>query len=279
MIDLTKEISCVILDFYREKESRVLLESLKENLKFKCDIVFYDNGTPDNYSEKFLEEGLITKLIKQEKNRGCGPATAHIYEMATTPFVLYLQCDHELVEPLHGEQIMNAIQWLRDGIFHCIDMAGNQGQGRFSERANIMGVDFYNKIPKGSLGGPGITNDEKYVEEWVQDYFSENDCRIAHIQPTFFADRGYYSVRQLADDDLCTIHSCYSKEIWRMTNEIPKRRYDIFPPLNDNEWHRFDELIPVWKTGKRGYIPESQVPHSFTNPQIEEMIERDVCPN
>jgi hypothetical protein len=276
MLDLTKEISCVILDFYREKESRVLLESLSRNLKFKCDIIFYDNGTPDNYSEKFLKEGLITKLIKQEKNRGCGPATAHMYELCETPFLLYLQCDHELVEPLHGEQVMNAIQWLKDGIFHCIDLAGNQGQGRFSERANIMGVDFYNNIPKGSLGGPGITNDEKYVEQWVQEYFAENDCKIAHIQPTFFADRGYYSVRQLADDDLCTIHSCYSKEIWRMTNETPKRRYDIFPPLNDNEWHRFDELIPVWKTGKRGYIPESQVPHSFTNPQIEEMIERDI---
>jgi hypothetical protein len=144
MTDLTGLIEIGILDFYKKKESFNLLASLKKNLKFKCDIVFYDNGTPENYSQTFLDTGLITRLIKNEKNLGCGPATVQMYDNSKSPFLLYLQCDHELVEPLYPEQILNAIQWLKDGLFHCIDLAGNQGQGRFSERGT-MGARIFRR--------------------------------------------------------------------------------------------------------------------------------------
>jgi len=275
MTDLTGQIEIGILDFYQKNEARKLVESLKKHLKFKCDIVFYDNGTPENYSEDFLEEGLITRLVKNDKNLGCGPATVQMYDNCQSENLLYIQSDQELVEPLFGEQIFNAIQWLKDGIFHCIDLAGNQGQGRFSERANLMSVEFYKNIPKQTLGGPGITNDQKYVEEWVQDYFADNECKIAHIAPTFFADRGYYSVRELPCGSILK-HSCWTKETWVM-NHYPKNRYEVYPPLNGCEWHNIKDLIPFWGEGKRGYIPESQAEHSFSNQQVEQMIERDIC--
>jgi hypothetical protein len=112
------------------------------------------------------------------------------------------------------------------------------------------------------------------VEQWVQEYFAANNCKIAHINPTFFADRGYYSVRELPDGSIFK-HSCHSKETWLLTDP-PTKRFDVYPPLNDSEWHNIEKLIPTWESGQRGYIPESQIPHSFTNPQIEKMIENDL---
>jgi hypothetical protein len=273
-MSLNKKIEIGILDFYRKEESLRLLISLKERLKFKCDIVYYDNGTPEKYSYEFLNSGLITRLVENKKNEGCGPATVQMYEQCKASHLLYLQCDHELVENLTEVQITQMINLLESGVFDCIDLAGNQGLGRFSERANLMNVEFYKKIPKDTLGGPGITNDQKYVEQWVQEYFLKNSCKIAHVSPLFFADRGYYSVRQLKDGSIFK-HSCYTKEMWLLT-AAPKSRFDVYPPLNDFEWNNIESLIPQWTSGKRGYIPNSQKSHSFSNDSIENIIKTDL---
>jgi len=273
-MDLSKIITIGILTFEQEKETMECLLSLKRHLKFKAYILLIDNGSKFYDPRKFLDRGLIDELQINKDNSGCGPATIQMYDSCKTDYLLYLQSDQSLQYDLFPEQILNAIELLKGETFFCIDLAGNQGHGKFSERANIMNVEFYKSIPKPTLGGPGITNDQIYVEQWVQEYFQENEKRIAHIQPTYFKDNGYYSVRGLPDGSIFR-HSCWTKEMW-LIGDAPTKRFDVYPPLSDNEWENIESLIPQWKSGARGYIPESQRPHSFTNEEIEKMIEGDI---
>ena len=275
MDDFSDKLTIGILDFCQEQESRRALEALKKNLEFKAHILFIDNGTPQGYSQKFLDEGLVDELVINKENSGCGPATVQMYDICKTPYLLYHQSDQELEVHFAAETLTRLLKMLEDGEYQCIDLAGNQGGGNFSERANIMNVDFYRHIPKGTLGGPGITNAEKYVEQWVQEYFKDNGFKIWHGYA--FADRGYYSVRQLGKDDPCILkHHCWTKEMWVLT-EPPKKKYEVYPNLTEDEW--IDMLLgqwPRWEDGARGRIPEEDKPNSFTNPQIEAMIERDL---
>jgi len=275
MEDFTDKLTIGILDFFQEKESEQLLRSLKENLLIKANILFIDNGTPTNYSKRFLEEGLIDELIVNEENLGCGPATVQMYDVCKTPYLIYVQSDQKLIQKIDAEGINAMIKILDE--YHCIDMAGNQCQGKFSERANMMNVDFYKNIPKKTLGGPGITNSKKYVEEWVQEYFIDNNCLIAHVKPTIFSDEGYYSVRQLSKEDPCILkHSCWTKEIWLLT-EPPKKKYEVYPPLNEEEWEKLiNGDFPKWKNNERGYVPEAWKDNAFTNTFVENMIKEDI---
>jgi hypothetical protein len=61
-----------------------------------------------------------------------------------------------------------------------------------------------------------------------------------------------------------------------LLGDPPTKRFDIYPPLSEDEWDNIEDLIPQWKSGVRGYIPESQRPHSFTNEKIEKMIKEDI---
>jgi len=238
--------------------------------------LFIDNGTPKPYSQKFLDEGLVDELVVNKKNTGCGPATVQMYDICKTPYLIYIQSDQKLTEKI-GASMMDTFIELLDNSCNCIDLAGGQNDGNFSERANMINVEFYKKIPKETLGGPGITNAEKYVEEWVGDYFKDNNLKIAKVSPTFFSDEGYYSVRQLSQDDPCILkHSCWTKEIWMLT-EPPKRRHEVYPPLNDEEWEKL--LIgdfPKWKNNERGFVPEEWKGNAFTNETVEQKIESDI---
>lgn len=276
MTDFTKKVTVGILDFYQENESRELLESLKKNLDIKLNILFIDNGTPKPYSHKFLEEGLVDELVVNEKNYGCGPATVQMYDICKTPYLIYVQNDQKLAQKIDAPMINTFIELL-DNSCDCIDLAGGQNGKRFSERANMMNVEFYKKVPKETLGGPGITNSLRYVEEWVGDYFSDNDLKIAKVSPTFFSDEGHYSVRQLSQDDPCILkHSCWTKEIWILT-EPPKRRYEVYPPLNDEEWEKLlSGDFPKWKNNERGLVPEAWKGNAFTSEMVEQKIESDI---
>ena len=80
MEDFTDKVTIGILDFFQEKESEDLLKSLKDNLLIKANILFIDNWTPKDYSKRFLDTGLVDELVINEKNLGCGPATAQMYD-------------------------------------------------------------------------------------------------------------------------------------------------------------------------------------------------------
>ncbi len=276
MQDYSNKVTLGILDFYQENESRELLNSLKSKLDIKVHILFIDNGTPKPYSQKFLDEGLVDELVVNEKNTGCGPATVQMYDICKTPYLIYVQSDQKLVEKI-GASMMDTFINLLDNSCNCIDLAGNQGNGKFSERANMMDVEFYKTIPKETLGGPGITNAQKYVEGWVQDFFSDNNLKIANVSPTFFSDEGYYSVRQLSQDDPCIMkHSCWTKEMWLLT-EPPKKKHDVYPPLDDEEWELLLKgQFPRWGTGERGYTPKEMLKNKFTNEFVENKINEDI---
>ena len=275
MEDFTDKVTIGILDFFKEKESEDLLKSLKDNLLIKANILFIDNGTPKDYSKRFLDTGLVDELVINEKNLGCGPATAQMYDICKTPYLIYVQSDQKLMHKIDADTMNGMIKALDQ--YHCIDMAGNQCSGKFSERANMMKVDFYKRIPKGTLGGPGITNDQKFVEEWVQDFFADNNCSIAHVRPTIFSDEGYYSVRELSQDDSCILkHSCWTKEMWILT-EPPKKKYEVYPPLNDEEWEKLiSGDFPRWGNNERGYVPEAWRNNIFTNDFVESKIKEDI---
>jgi hypothetical protein len=275
MEDFTDKITIGILDFFQESESRELLMSLAENLLIDVNILFIDNGTPKNYSKQFLNDGLIDELIINDSNLGCGPATVQMYDYCKTPYLIYVQSDQRLNQKIDADSMNGMIRALDE--YHCIDLAGNQGNGKFSERANMMKTEFYKRIPKPTLGGPGITNDQKYVEEWVQDFFADNNCIIAHVRPTVFSDEGYYSVRELSQEDPCILkHSCWTKEMWILTDP-PKNRHEVYPPLNEEEWDRLIKGdFPRWKNNERGYVPEAWRDNVITNEIVESKIREDI---
>ena len=58
-----------------------------------------------------------------------------------------------------------------------VDLSGNQGNGRYSERAHLINKKFYNSIPN-SKGGPGPYANELWTEEAIQNYYEQNRLKF-----------------------------------------------------------------------------------------------------
>ena len=149
--------------------------------------------------------------------------------------------------------------------FGYVDLAGAQaGNQVYSERAGLINRDFYLSIYRGEdgkLGGPGPYNDNKYSEQYVQEYFKQNNLQIAHISPPPFVDNGRYSIRELPCGGIL-IHRCDTKHLWVI--KPIKQRYIHYPVLTDSEY--FDMVNgkwPIWGIDEIGRIPEAWAAHSF----------------
>ena len=246
-------IEILILDYNRPKELEELLLSIDRFCKFKKKVVVLNNGG-ERYADVHQTNRLIDKVIHNQINVGCGLGTIQLFSQCESDYAFYIQVDHELIAPIYQADIKNMVEMLEEKGFDYIDCAGDQGQGKYSERAQFINRNYYLSIPK-MAGGPGALDDLKWTEECVQEahpkFFT---IRLPNGFPPFI-DKGKDSVRSNPDGSQWKHHPD-TKVVYCLKK--PTRKF-TFPPLTDNEWN----LAIAGKWPKEGYIPKAWADNSF----------------
>lgn len=250
-------VSFLVLDFNKPVESKLCLESIRKNAKFDYQLIYLSNGGEQEYVLDFYKQGLIDKLILFKKGEGCGNGTIAAFDSCDTDYAFYVQNDQELVREIDKQTVYYFENMLKSQKFHCIDLAGAQaGMNKYSERGQFIDVNFYKTIPKGikgEYGGPGLYNDRRYVESYVQEYFEKNNLNVAHVYP-HFRDNGKWSIREIGDG--LYKHRCDTKQMYILRK--PTYFTKEYPPFSEVEWIKV--LRGEWVDGD---IPETWKKHSF----------------
>ena len=258
------KVSIVILDFNRPKEAELLLKSLKSNAKFPHEIVYLSNGGEQEYVLDFYKNGLVDRLILNKENNGCGLGTRQGFQSAMCEWVIYAQVDQWLGRELHEINIEAFTQFLEiNNKTHLyIDLAGDQGNGNFSERALFINRKRYLEIPEldKTIGGPGPWANYRWTENLVQEYMKEAGLTFLTGESVYcFGNNGKWSQRSYPCGGE-TVHATDTK-ILKVIKPL-KQKYLDFPnlKLNDQEW----ELVLSGNWPEEGKIPEADLKDSFT---------------
>lgn len=249
-------VSYLILDYNRPLETKLCLESIKNNSFFGYKTIFLCNGGDNqDYAIDLYKQGFIDKLILRKDNSGCGNGTVELAESCETKYFIYVQSDQILGVKFSKELLNNFINLMENQKINYIDLSGNQGGGKFTERAGILNTEFYKSIPKGEkgkFGGPGPFNNERYVESYVQEFFQKNNIGFPSYH--LFIDNGKWSIREMGDG--IYKHSTDEKKLFIIKK--PTYKTSVYPPLNNEEWNLV--LNGDWIDGT---IPEEWKNHSF----------------
>lgn len=252
-------LSVCVLDFARPRESMSCLESIKKYVKIPHEVIFCCNGGQyQEYAWEFYKEGLIDKLIINKQNNGGGFGTVQLFNNSFSKYVLWIECDCELVCDIDNLWFNQFRDILESGYASCIDLTGGIcGNNIYSGRSFIMNRSFYNSIKKDDNGiyyGPGPYNSGPYLENYIQNYFKNNNLKVVHVKG-LIKDNGKWSMREIGDGFYR--HSTDEKKLYILRK--PTYKTEEYPPLNDTEWQIL--LEGKWIDGT---IPEKWKPHSFT---------------
>lgn len=252
----------LILDYNRPKEAKILLDSIHKHCKFDKKVYYLDNCSDTPYAEEFRKQGLIDVLIRPDSNLGCGFGTMRLFELCKEEYAFYIQVDHVMVQDLTQTHIEQFKAELDNPKVGHIDVAGNQGHGKYSERAQFINVDFYNSIPKEG-GGPGPFSHLLWTEESMQNYYKDNNIQFK-TTPLIFADLGKWSKR-INPDGSKFRQRTDTKQLYIVKGPV-KEKYHYPFDLTDEEWETI--LKGEWVNGT---IPEKQKAHSFKVPFWDEI--------
>ncbi len=205
------------------------------------------------------------RWVRNRVNEGCGLGTRLAYQACMGEWVFYVQVDQFLREDIDEAFVQRMIGCLNanpDALY--VDLAGNQGHGRFSERASFMNRARYLAIPglSEAVGGPGPLANHRWTEQHVQEYMEAEKLTFIMAtppgHPSLFVDNGKWS-RRTYPDGAETLHATDTK-VLRVLRPFTVR-LDGFPNLNltDEEWGVM--LAGEWPA--EGKIPEHDKPHSF----------------
>jgi hypothetical protein len=235
----------LILDYNRPKESELCLWSIKKHAKFNHKIIYLSNGGEQDYAYSFYKNGLIDKLVLRKNNSGCGLGTRELFNDfdLNSEFVIYVQCDQYMVRDLSESEILMYKNNIKDDILY-IDLAANQGGGRYSERAHFINKNTYNRIPN-SIGGPGPFANEKWTEESIQNYMKDNNLKFLSASPIVFADNGKYSIREYPCGGQLLMYTD-TKQVF-IIKPIKKKIDFINISLTEEEWDQI--LNNKWING------------------------------
>ena len=164
----------LILDYNKPKELMSLLLSLKKNADFDKTVTVLNNGG-DKYADQFVDAGMCDKVIHNAINIGCGAGTVQLFSQCKTDFAFYLQVDHSLESRITESMIetfKNDI--IIEGNFY-VDLAGNQGDGKYSETAQFIRRSDY-LIAQKDFGGTGPLADQRSTEQSIQEYIDKEMC-------------------------------------------------------------------------------------------------------
>lgn len=237
-------LSYLVLDFNKPIESKNALLSIRDNSKFHHQIIFLSNGGNQDYAWQYYTDGLIDKLILNNKNNGLGYGTEDLFRFCDTEWAIYFQNDQKLICPITEYQIKRLIsEFTNIPKLGAIGLAGLPcGENTYSERAHLINVPFYNKIPK-THGGCGPFNHLIYNEKCVQDYFKGHGYNFISLLNPIVKDCGYYTIRELPCGGIARQRTDKKSVTWM---KLPKEKY-MFPEMNDKEWE--DSISGKWING------------------------------
>ncbi len=265
-------LTVCVLDYNRPKESEVCLRSIKQLLNVTpIQILYLSNGGDQSHARRFYDEGLVDSLLLNKTNVGCGIATKQMVSAALTEWVMIVQSDQFLFRPFTQIDFNKMVETLNHPNCQSIlyvDLAGNQGHGKYSERSHLINRRRYLDIPgmDDVIGGPGPFAQSVWTEKHIQDYMTPNPYKdglsfVSDASTYFFQDNGKWSEREYGPEygNAKTRHSTDEKKLFILSPF--SRRADGFPNLNltDEEWN----LVLSNQWPEQGRIPEKDVPHSF----------------
>lgn len=252
----------LILDYNRPNELINLAASLHENANFDKKIVVLNNGGNGETADALLSQGLVDKVIHNKVNVGCGLGTLQLFAQCESEFAFYVQVDHKLQTTLAEKHIEIFKDKISFEDYFYVDVAGDQGHGEYSERAQFIRKKDYLSASI-SAGGPGPLEDLKWSEESLQEHMKKNDLTFfsyyepiteGHLFPPF-ADCGWSSVRENPDGSKWE-HKPDTKVLKCLQ---PPTEIFTFPPLSEEEW----ETAIDGRWPDEGKIPQEWKDHSF----------------
>jgi hypothetical protein len=230
------KVSYLILDFNKPTESSLCLQSLRENTKFDCPIIYLSNGGHQDYVWEFYKKGWIDKLVVNKENTGLGFGTQDLFKICDSEYAIYVQNDQYLGREYTEAELDQQIEKLgQDGKIQSISLAGDQCQGKYSERAHLINSIFYRRVllPKLTGGGAGPYHHLEWAEETIQKFYEENNLKHYIWPQVLFGDNGAWSIRTNPDGSL-----------WRNRTDIktaylvqgPVKEKYVYPPFSDEQW-------------------------------------------
>ena len=259
------DLTIVVLDFLKEDETRICLESIKRHVKFPIKVIYYHNGNGAEYPYKFFKEGLCDILIQTKKNEGLGVGTRDTFNAVFSPYVISLQNDQFIGRDFTEDEFLVLKETLNKGSVNnlkigSISLAGPVcGENIYSERAHFISTTQYSfmeaTIPLGHYGA-GPYHDGEWREAQIQNFYKKN--QIIHYTgwPQLVVDNGRSAKRQNPDGSLWE-HRPDTKEIRLISGPVTQR--NIYPYFTPEEWDYVltNQSWPEWA------IPEKEKPHSF----------------
>lgn len=192
------QLSFLVLDFNKQKETTALLYSIKQNIKIEnYEIILYSNGGNQEYIYDLYKNNLIDKLILSKLNYGCGIATHELFDNAKAEYCMYIQNDHILYRSFEQQELDDLKSILNNG-YTSVDLSGGAGHNdKFSERAYIIKTNEYKQLPIKGYGGPGPYEHEYFWSEAGTSYsFWDKGLKVYHNWPMLFGNTGYRSIRE-----------------------------------------------------------------------------------
>jgi len=255
MKEYNPELSILVLDYLKEFETRLCLNSIKSHVNIPHKIILLDNGSSEDYCWQIYKEGLCDVLISKKIGGGGGYGQTDLIRFCDTKYFLFVQNDQYLQYPIN-ENSFNQFKNLLDNGYSCVDLNGDQScRGVWTDRAHMMKTEVFNNLGPFPNGGPGEFHELRWNENYLQEIFQQKELRIAHIDPKFFQDFGVYSVRDMGDGGVF-IHRTDTKAAWVITP--PKIQNNSYPNVTP------EEFTIMWRgEWEDGRIPEKEKLHSF----------------
>ncbi len=263
------QVSFLILDFLRERETRLCLESIRRHVKFPHKVIYLHNG-PADYPAQLIKDGLIDQLIQTAANQGLGLGTRDLFAACFSPLAIYWQNDQIMGRDFEQAEVDGLIQLLKSReIIHdiiggrkerpvkSVALAGEVcGENVYSERAHIIETAFYRELEHQlplSHGGAGPYHDVEWREGQIQKVYADRGyIHFTGYQPLAI-DRGVWTLRNNGGGRVRMRTD--TKAVW--WEETPISR-DVFPEHTDAEWT--EVLAGRWPAGKvpQLYLDRSQ---------------------
>lgn len=246
--------SCLVLDFNRPNESKLLLESIKRHLKVKNEVIFLSNGGEQDYVYEFYKNGLIDKCILNKKNEGSGFGTIRLTEFCQTDYFINLQCDNYFIRDFTEEDYSIIIDSFDKHNLGSVDLTCIVPESqKFSERAFIANTEFYCSNPEktGAGTGPIKIENGKGTEESFYNWIIKNNKKIFSIRPQLVGDSGKYAILQVGENGILK-RRCDTQELKVVS--LPNTTMDAYN-LSNEEWS--DILCGKWEDWR---IPEKSIP-------------------
>lgn len=259
-------LTVAVLAYNRPAETERCVLSVRQYIKdapLAAQILCLSNGGDQDLARHLYDTGLVDTLLLNRCNVGCGIAMKQMAQAALTEWVMMVQSDQYAIRPYGWAELSHHIEYLQQHpeVLY-VDLAGDQGHGRPSERAHLINRRRYLDLPgmDDVIGGPGPYAASKWTEQHVQ----EHCVRFVSAAP-LFADNGAWSEREYpveyGQHGLAprTRHRTDTKRLWVLSPF--SRRVEGFPnlTLSEEEW----SLVLDGKWPEEGRIPEADKPHSF----------------